>query len=904
MFSRNCFNGQDGVGTPQYGRHKHKAAVPKRRAPNPRVALMLRGKIHRLLQGSGEQASHNPCPYYAGILEEDEEEEKEGPEPDMRRYVSQRERYGGPDVANGQVAKDHAALAGMDYVGEVELNREGCVRIPCTLQHSSIAQPMRTPKPAMADFNGSRFLEEMGTNSGASFGYSAVREDRIVEEDEDEEEEEEEESSAIVEHILKELRGINKIQAEISDLREYLTSVRGSVDEVSSCVEAVLMEIEGMRSVSKPAMDSWAGAVGLKEGCSDLYHEKCSSPYDTRMDKSHTAESLCAGSDYQPQEFRVHGKPYKMALNQLSDNKRFGSVYEDICTLSNVESPNPDIHVSPELETFDQSSDIHPGSRVRKMSFGYLERQDGQDCPSTSSLSSGQSSKSESDPDRLEPGCPSENQDWNQMSLPRSVSRSTGWSEDNEYFRQGSFEDADGCMEEGDTWERCRDEEACSTLGRSSAGSSDRLSFVSSRHYNSPASTSSREEWLSTKKRNQKREIEAMERSSEDIMLQCSGSTQYIPTEVYKSEMGDFAHPGDTSHGITSTMLSQDGNSTFSSNQSSYHQTPEAFLAGHSHSAEAARQVPTLVDVTRSAASSDPGVTSFALPDAADASNTGFNVKRFGKAVLDFKSVLWVALKKLEGAQSPGDKTEATLVSSPSSETLIETPCATTPNEGKSVPEEVSSPPVPTELTGSAETADPGVQPPCEVPQEKNTDPAQPSPGAEPTPGSGVSSPPDSSSAQNCTADSVPCSLPAVEDHAQHEEEKVSQPPEETPVDADVEMPEGVCAEISENFGEDTSAAVGAETNTENSAETHTSVETSTSTDVSAENKNANIDSGLGGPEEGADCPQELSERDVRRLKCMRSFQQILREKRETRRNLTLMTMSTFSEDDFNPGMI
>uniref|UniRef100_A0AAQ5X1F2 Unc-13 homolog B n=1 Tax=Amphiprion ocellaris TaxID=80972 RepID=A0AAQ5X1F2_AMPOC len=50
-------------------------------------------------------------------------------------------------------------------------------------------------------------------------------------------------SSNLVEHILKELKGINKIQEEISDLREYLTSVRGSVDEVSCCVDAVLSEI-------------------------------------------------------------------------------------------------------------------------------------------------------------------------------------------------------------------------------------------------------------------------------------------------------------------------------------------------------------------------------------------------------------------------------------------------------------------------------------------------------------------------------------------------------------------------------------------------------------------------------------------------------------------------------------
>ncbi|KAG5281135.1 hypothetical protein AALO_G00067800 [Alosa alosa] len=903
MFSRNCFNGQDGVGAPQYGRHKHKSTAPKKRAPNPRVALMLRGKIHRLLQGSGEQASHNPCPYYAGILEEDEEEEQEGPEPDLRRCGSQRERYGTPEVANGQVAKEHSTLTSMDYVGEVELNREGCVRIPCTLQHGSIAQPLRSPMPAMANFNGSRYLEEMGSNTGASFSFSAVREDRIVEEDE---EEEEEESSALVEHILKELRGINKIQAEISDLREYLTSVRGSVDEVSSCVEAVLMEIEGMRSGTKPAIDSWPGAVGLKEGGSDLYHEKCSSSYDPRMDQSHKAESLCAASNFQSQEFSVHDSQYKMALNQLSDVRRFGSVYQDMCSSSNIDSPNPDVHVPPELDAFDQTSDILPGTRVRKLSFGYMERQDGQDCPSPSSLSSGQSSKSEYEPDRPEPRCPGaapENQGWNQMGFPRSTSGETGWSEEDGYFRQGSFEDGDGCIEREETWERCRDEEAGSTLGRSSAGSSDRLSFSSSRHYNSPASTSSREEWLSNRKtqkqRAQKHEAESTGRSTEDLILECSGSAHYI-TEMYKSEIGELAHSGNISHGIAGTQISQGRHTTQSSDQSSYHQTTEALLVNHSHSGDAVQKASTVEGVEKSRATSDPSVSSVA-PSDPSYGNTGFNVKRIGRAVLDFKSVLWVALKKLEGAQSPGDKTEDPLSTSPSSETLIETPCVATPDEGSDVPEGISSPPIPTHLTCTAES-DPVAQPAREVPQEQSSDPAEDPQcaGVEP-PCSGAhaaASPPDGSSSQGCLTDLVPCSLPSAEDHAQREEEKVLQSPEEIPVDADVKIPGAVSADISEHFEEDTSAVVSEEAqNTEASADTNTD----TSADVHTENTDGDtsIDSGLAGPVEETDCPQELSQRDVRRLKCMRSFQQILREKREIRRNLTLMTMSTFSEEDF-----
>ncbi|XP_029024233.1 protein unc-13 homolog B-like isoform X6 [Betta splendens] len=60
-------------------------------------------------------------------------------------------------------------------------------------------------------------------------------------------------SNKLVEHILKELKGINKIQEEISDLRQYLTSVRGSVDEVSCCVDAVLSEIGELYSGASAA---------------------------------------------------------------------------------------------------------------------------------------------------------------------------------------------------------------------------------------------------------------------------------------------------------------------------------------------------------------------------------------------------------------------------------------------------------------------------------------------------------------------------------------------------------------------------------------------------------------------------------------------------------------------------
>ncbi|KAJ6663019.1 hypothetical protein lerEdw1_010840 [Lerista edwardsae] len=59
-------------------------------------------------------------------------------------------------------------------------------------------------------------------------------------------------SADVVDYIVKELQGISRIQAEIAELQQHLTLIKGSVDEVSSCVDSVLSEIEGLHSGCGP----------------------------------------------------------------------------------------------------------------------------------------------------------------------------------------------------------------------------------------------------------------------------------------------------------------------------------------------------------------------------------------------------------------------------------------------------------------------------------------------------------------------------------------------------------------------------------------------------------------------------------------------------------------------------
>uniref|UniRef100_A0A8C5I0P2 Protein unc-13 homolog B-like n=1 Tax=Gouania willdenowi TaxID=441366 RepID=A0A8C5I0P2_GOUWI len=299
MFSRNRLNGQHAAGVAPKEGDKSKVNSPKKRGPNPKVALVIKGKIHRLLQGSTEH--HVPSDhhlYHEGIEEREEEREPQRAQKEHRSAWSKRKSRT-ETYSSTSSCKEHGAPPRPTCVGEVELKRESCLRIPCTSQHKGSRSPANMKRisfesglrgspeqlrphsyysPFVPDMNGIKFVSAVGRDYASprmrpkrpysagdcvDYNFNRALPNALLEVDEDKEEE----SSAVIDHILKELRGINKIQEEISDLRDYLTSVRGSVEEVSSCVDAVLLEIEGIRSSSKTSSEVHGGTwSGSQEG--------------------------------------------------------------------------------------------------------------------------------------------------------------------------------------------------------------------------------------------------------------------------------------------------------------------------------------------------------------------------------------------------------------------------------------------------------------------------------------------------------------------------------------------------------------------------------------------------------------------------------------------------------------
>lgn len=754
---------------------------------------MLRGKIHRLLQGSADQSVPASHLYYSGIEEEDPEEAEDMQKSYCRRGITSVEVCKLPPVHNG---KEHDGVAGACCVGEVELNQEGGIRIPCTLQHIN-----PTDLRATQDVNGPALAFGRGLASGTGqkdllYQCNMVVQDKIVEEDEDVDEEEE--SSAIIEHILKELKGINKIQEEISDLREYLSSVRGSVEEVSSCVDAVLMEIEGIRSGTRSSVETWPGAGSKHE-----YHQS-EGPFSETCDKLHTVECMSCGMQT---EF---DKQCKQTLDK--DSCRPPSNF----TTTNNTVHDPFGHGIPS-----QSSDTSPNTVRRKKSLGYLEHHDGQDCLSTSSLSSAQSSKSESDQERPSPGqvnSRDQAQNWDQTGLEHIGSGVTRWSGDDPGSRRGSFEEGTGA---GDTWELLRDELALEE------STSEHTAASSSLHYNSPASMCSRDEWHGQRSKANPCKVDGPPEGSAVDYTKFGGVCDY----------SKVTQPSTPSHKFTPADCKEDVRCS-SSSTSTHHAVNLEFLEN-------------AIGLVKQGYTMNTSHEYLLEQEMNEGNNVGFNVKKFGRAVLDFRSALKMALKKLDtgGASTLADKAES------SSEPQAGRDLLDSESPSEEVPQVVS---------------------PCVKTLQvdiSNANPSAPSHGCTPDP----------DHVESISTSSNPCDTvtESVEGSMQTTETMDMMLSSEPELSSDTTSHAATTVTHPDQLTtESPSVTVSAEEDQQETSEEPTGAQADD------------------GEQEGVQ-HVELSARDARRLKCLRTFQQILREKRKSRRRFGMVTMFSQSEGNF-----
>uniref|UniRef100_A0A4W6C7P0 Unc-13 homolog B n=1 Tax=Lates calcarifer TaxID=8187 RepID=A0A4W6C7P0_LATCA len=437
-------------------------------------------------------------------------------------------------------------------------------------------------------------------------------------------------ASNVVEHILKELKGINKIQEEISDLRLYLTSVRGSVDEVSCCVDAVLSEIGELYSGASAAPDSSSvsqtprirrGSLGRQNAITSLH---CGDTSPVLNHKDCRKDFGCVPS-------HRSSKPWHTGENTLSQSDQ-----------------------QTDQENQKQSSNIHMLGTT-KPDLCNLELHHGHDYQSISSLSSCHSTN-----------CPEagflsgdmEYDRWPSADMQHSISGEGGWSEEDICSCANSREELDSCL---GVWGRCATVDTqSSTPGHSSHTSSEHLSLLFGLHYNSPSSSSSMVDWRPSRIQNEE----------ENLDCNCATNCPYSRSSGYHT-MNACANELDSepSRSLScSTVLLTDCDDGYPEPHSLCDDCPSSGDTLDLGSAESLDREWTDPSISRD----EPGESLSQESSEIDSEgtpktpNVGFDVTTFSKAVLSFRSALKGALKKLEGSNPEGVKDDDGSEASPS----------------------------------------------------------------------------------------------------------------------------------------------------------------------------------------------------------------------------------------------
>uniref|UniRef100_A0A8C1ANR8 Unc-13 homolog B n=1 Tax=Cyprinus carpio carpio TaxID=630221 RepID=A0A8C1ANR8_CYPCA len=425
---------------------------------SPKVSRSLRKKIQKFLQGSGEytdfDSQHSPVEieddmFICGF--------KRDPSIHECSLLTQRSFEG------------HTKTSKSTVIGQGRRNSDGSISI------SSI-MGMKGLEP-----------KDQAEDSGCVEGRGAMDNKPSQSRDSDKDKKREGGSSTIVDHILKELQGINKIQEEISDLRQYLTSVSGSVDEVSCCVDAVLLEIEELYSV---------GAV--------------ENPSPQRVHQRNPGRENAVALPQSRNNSPV------IKHRKLEKNEGRPITARPYMSVWDVETDYRDVPRRTKLHNRKTSDNLDaPCSRFKKSSYCHLY---GQEFTSTSSLSSGHSSNSrDQEGSYYSRETDHDNRGWRCSQMSLSVSGEGGWSEEDYCSCQNSADEL-GTVGRPDTWYRYNGGET----SHSSRSSSEHLSLLFGNHNDSPSSSSSVVDWRHPKNQ-----------TVSDIGCDCTSNCMYSRSSGY-----------------------------------------------------------------------------------------------------------------------------------------------------------------------------------------------------------------------------------------------------------------------------------------------------------------------------------------------------------------------------------